>query len=136
MNNSSRKTVRERAQEVALQAALAKDLMHMMGIDDDPKACRKYLADAAAGDIEKYSPTGLGKYGGLEETLDSPIEPSNQCHFCESKQTGDTKLLQCSACKMVRYCDRECQRKDWKFHKKGCALLQSDPKDLGRVGIS
>ena len=40
-------------------------------------------------------------------------------------------LLRCSARKAVKYCDRECQSKDWKFHKKGCALIRSDPKGLG-----
>lgn len=29
-------------------------------------------------------------------------------------------LKQCSKCKKVRYCGRDCQLKDWKDHKKDC----------------
>ena len=42
-------------------------------------------------------------------------------------------LLRCSARKAVKYCDRECQSKDWKFQKRDalCALIRSDPIGLG-----
>jgi hypothetical protein len=37
------------------------------------------------------------------------------------ERTGPQKL--CSRCKGVRYCSRECQRADWKRHKKCCRQL-------------
>ncbi|KAJ3340852.1 hypothetical protein HDU93_006144 [Gonapodya sp. JEL0774] len=30
------------------------------------------------------------------------------------------KLLRCSACSMLRYCSKDCQAEDWKWHKKMC----------------
>lgn len=38
------------------------------------------------------------------------------CAVCEKEE--DTK--RCTGCKMVSYCGRECQRKNWKAHKKFC----------------
>jgi len=128
INMHPKKTVRERAEEAAFSEVLSGDYIRMMKLD--PLSANKYLADQAAGDVQKYSPMG-GKYGGLENTLNSPITPMNRCRFCESEEQGGKKLLRCSACKAVRYCDRDCQSKDWPFHKKGCALIRSDPKGLG-----
>jgi len=33
---------------------------------------------------------------------------------------------QCGACKSVFYCNKECQKSDWKAHKKECRLLAAD----------
>ena len=32
----------------------------------------------------------------------------------------------CSACKMARYCSEECQKGDWKAHKRGCRLIAAE----------
>ena len=39
------------------------------------------------------------------------------CFHCGK---ADPKLLSCAACHHARYCDRDCQRKDWKRHKLAC----------------
>ena len=39
------------------------------------------------------------------------------CFHCGK---ANPKLLTCSACHHARYCDRDCQRKDWKRHKLAC----------------
>jgi hypothetical protein len=44
-----------------------------------------------------------------------PEDSSKKCSMCE-KET-ETK---CSRCKEKRYCSVECQKKDWKEHKKTC----------------
>eukprot|EP00984_Skeletonema_dohrnii_P027157 scaffold16617_cov136-Skeletonema_dohrnii-CCMP3373.AAC.2 len=41
------------------------------------------------------------------------------CTGCKKKVDGD-KLKSCSACFKAKYCSRECQKKDWKMHKKVC----------------
>ncbi|KAH9932707.1 uncharacterized protein BXZ73DRAFT_89879 [Epithele typhae] len=41
------------------------------------------------------------------------------CEFC-----GENATLKCSACKHTRYCSEECQKLDWKQHKKGCKMQQ------------
>ena len=38
------------------------------------------------------------------------------CAYCG--KTGKTKLLQCSRCKLVSYCGRDCQAAHWASHKK------------------
>jgi len=42
--------------------------------------------------------------------------------FCRScyKEDLKTKLFQCSRCKQVSYCSKECQKADWPNHKRSC----------------
>lgn len=47
---------------------------------------------------------------GLEHTLDTT------CSVCGKKD--DKPLMKCSRCKQVTYCSRDCQKKDYKAHKK------------------
>ena len=44
-----------------------------------------------------------------------------QCHFCGrfENNNGD-KPKKCSRCRRQRYCDRQCQKLDWKTHKADC----------------
>lgn len=44
------------------------------------------------------------------------------CHSCLGRGDG---LKACSACKGVKYCSRECQKKDFKVHKKVCKKINS-----------
>eukprot|EP00986_Skeletonema_menzelii_P009825 scaffold4586_cov152-Skeletonema_menzelii.AAC.5 len=68
-----------------------------------------------------------GKFGALEPnryincpqvgfrvTRDKGTWPCGHCGKYESN------LLQCSRCKSVHYCNRECQKKAWKTHKLEC----------------
>jgi MYND finger len=41
-----------------------------------------------------------------------------KCSVCRGK--GKPKLLTCTACKAVKYCSKDCQKKDWKVHKQRC----------------
>ena len=100
-----KKTVRERAEEAEFSEVLSGDYIRMMKLD--PIMAKKYLADQAAGDVQKYSNGPMGsKYSGFENTLNSPITPMNRCRFCESEERGGKKLLRCSSCKAVRYIKR------------------------------
>mmetsp|Transcript_175 Transcript_175/g.324 ORF Transcript_175/g.324 Transcript_175/m.324 type:complete len:571 (+) Transcript_175:138-1850(+) len=55
-------------------------------------------------------------------------------HCNEDRCYGmNTALFKCSGCKVVKYCSRECQKKDWPKHKKHCKVLGSMVKDKGRV---
>ncbi len=40
--------------------------------------------------------------------------------LCKSCHTRMDKILRCSQCKKVYYCNIECQKKHWKQHKKKC----------------
>ncbi|KAH8668637.1 hypothetical protein BX600DRAFT_510713 [Xylariales sp. PMI_506] len=53
-----------------------------------------------------------GLLGAKEET----------CRNCgKTKEMNGGKLLQCSRCKEVSYCDRNCQKADWKKHRMECS---------------
>jgi splicing suppressor protein 51 len=47
----------------------------------------------------------------------------NICLKCEKTEAETGPLKQCSKCKSARYCTRDCQKADWKQHKKNCASL-------------
>lgn len=47
------------------------------------------------------------------------LENAQVCVTCSEEKA--TK--KCSKCKVVQYCDRECQRLHWFMHKKACARL-------------
>jgi hypothetical protein len=39
----------------------------------------------------------------------------------------DVNLKACAGCKKVMYCDKECQKKDWAYHKKMCRRFAALP---------
>lgn len=75
----------------------------------------------------------IEKVGDLEDIIDSitPQIPApvavvrNVCAACGKEGAAVGTLLNCSRCKVVRYCSKGCQREDWKRHKKSCAAPSS-----------
>lgn len=68
---------------------------------------------------------GLRKMNATEmaqppEAHKPPETQLRVCHHCGTREAmlGDHK--QCAACRTVVYCNRECQRGDWKAHKAAC----------------
>ena len=55
------------------------------------------------------------EYNLVPENLEEKWK--NQCWSCERKGQVNLALLCCSVCKLGRYCNAACQRKDWKVHK-------------------
>ena len=55
-------------------------------------------------------------------TTSTDEEPSDDqaydCFYCLKQ--SDVRLKKCGNCKNARYCDRECQKADWKNHKGEC----------------
>jgi hypothetical protein len=64
----------------------------------------------------------------------SYIAEISQCDHCGTG-TPPTfpKMLTCSACKSVHYCDKECQRQHWKNGHKAMCMGKTIPKDVFRV---
>jgi hypothetical protein len=58
-----------------------------------------------------------------------------QCSYidCDKRNQIDiyTKLRTCGYCKSAKYCDSDCQKKDWKSHKKFCAIILTKRKSFG-----
>ncbi|GMI03851.1 hypothetical protein TrLO_g11401 [Triparma laevis f. longispina] len=51
-------------------------------------------------------------------------EPKPRCSECNKIPYGG-KLKGCSACKMVSYCDAECQKAHWPVHRKDCKKMKA-----------
>ena len=66
---------------------------------------------------------------GSEERTDDETDhttaengtPAKMCSACGKKSDA---LKKCTACKCVCYCDKECQNKHWKEHKKECKRVK------------
>ena len=54
------------------------------------------------------------------------------CQYCGEKKND---LLQCAACGSVQYCDRSCQKSDWKSHKKNCKPYKAVCKPYKAVDL-
>jgi FK506-binding protein 1 len=54
------------------------------------------------------------------------------CRQCN--KSGGEELLRCGACQQVYYCNRDCQKKNWKQHKMLCAALKTVAS--GSVGFT
>ncbi|KAJ5591619.1 uncharacterized protein N7459_001988 [Penicillium hispanicum] len=53
---------------------------------------------------------------------ESTIRGIHTCGACGRwKKSDGSDLMTCSRCRTVKYCSRECQRADWKYHKPGCS---------------
>jgi hypothetical protein len=53
------------------------------------------------------------------------------CHVCGKREAADgSKLLTCGGCKMVKYCSRECQKRDYARHKESCSLATKRRQDI------
>ena len=50
------------------------------------------------------------------------------CSECDKE--SDT-LVKCRACKCVYYCDKDCQNKHWKVHKKECRRIKKKLDERG-----
>ena len=65
--------------------------------------------------------------------MSSADKPSDDevCASCGIKEGGDNniKLKTCTACKIVKYCSVECQRKHRSRHKKACKKRAAELRD-------
>ncbi|KAK1442124.1 hypothetical protein BgAZ_401540 [Babesia gibsoni] len=44
----------------------------------------------------------------------------NTCENCRKEDSKAAPLKICSRCKKVKYCSQQCQKEDWRFHKRIC----------------
>jgi len=51
------------------------------------------------------------------EILDLVEKWSLKCWNCSKNSSNGEDLKKCTECKLAKYCDRECQKSDWKAHK-------------------
>jgi hypothetical protein len=50
-------------------------------------------------------------------------QPEPSCSTCHEPQSALVNpLMRCGQCRIAHYCSKECQKSDWKSHKRICAL--------------
>lgn len=69
--------------------------------------------------------SALGEFGdlpyGIQKQLQSQKAILPKSATCENCKGREKKMMVCGQCRQAYYCSRECQKKDWKQHKKSCA---------------
>lgn len=67
-----------------------------------------------------------------EETLlTAPKYYWGSCMVCKKGGSKNDQLKSCSRCRCVFYCSKECQKLDWKNHKKLCSYLATAAEEVG-----
>merc|ERR1711865_606538 len=73
----------------------------------------------------------LDEHEGVKSTTTTPPEVINaniiSCSTCGKQQTKEFRLGKC-ACRTKRYCNSQCQKKEYKQHKKECLRLVKERK--------
>lgn len=78
--------------------------------EDDWPEHRQYCSGKAQVEVE----------GEVVTEPNATTAESSACGACGREEEEGDKLLLCSGCHSVKYCDRECQRAAWKTHKATC----------------
>jgi len=85
------------------------------------------MAESKAAAAPKRAGIDYSKFDNIEDSDDekpkqetaaaqkTPEKP--HCHNCHK---DITKPLRCGVCKKVSYCSAQCQREDWRYHKRTC----------------
>jgi hypothetical protein len=55
------------------------------------------------------------------------------CGHCGSRERPNNKFKKCSACKVVYYCSRNCQKHNWSNHKTQCKSLRLSKKEAREI---
>ncbi|PPQ81977.1 hypothetical protein CVT25_014628 [Psilocybe cyanescens] len=58
----------------------------------------------------------------MPQALSKQARELKQCQQCFKSDSKEAPLQTCAKCKRAHYCSRECQVKDWKNHKRLCAM--------------
>ena len=56
----------------------------------------------------------------MEDNTPPAEKPIGPCRFC-----GALAEVKCANCKSVYYCDRNCQKRNWKEHKTACKQIKT-----------
>lgn len=96
-----------------------------------PVVCSSPIGDDDVAALPASSAMGPGTQStpfnqthGLVQ-LTKLAEKKSKCFHCGTSQAKNGKaLLKCSRCKFSQYCSSECQKADWKEHKRICGQLK------------
>ena len=97
--------------------------------------------DDAAAAAERIGSMSLGKSveekDNETEKTEAEENGTTPTKFCSACDKEGSALKKCTACKCVWYCDKECQNKHWKEHRKECKLIKKelDKRGGGKIDL-
>ncbi|KAJ7167308.1 hypothetical protein C8R43DRAFT_984815 [Mycena crocata] len=62
--------------------------------------------------------------------LSAELVTYRACFSCHKSETKKHRFSRCGACHIPAYCSVECQKKDWKSHKKSCQLQTKNRESI------
>ena len=72
------------------------------------------LAEEQAILLEVLEEAGIDSDDDLEDV---------ECANCHRQPEKGLEIKKCTWCRITRYCSKECQKKDWLFHRFACDLV-------------
>lgn len=92
------------------------------------------LANCEAGIKAKFFQDKLQSVSQITKAFDCPsIDfPTEFCAYCGKLGENGKALLLCSICRQIQYCCKQCQKDDWKRHKKECNKLTAGSRIVKR----
>eukprot|EP00747_Dinoflagellata_sp_TGD_P060722 gnl/TRDRNA2_/TRDRNA2_152158_c0_seq1.p1 gnl/TRDRNA2_/TRDRNA2_152158_c0~~gnl/TRDRNA2_/TRDRNA2_152158_c0_seq1.p1 ORF type:complete len:246 (+),score=87.09 gnl/TRDRNA2_/TRDRNA2_152158_c0_seq1:588-1325(+) len=119
---NAKRTAAERLKEaywVAVDAAKS----HVQKLKD----AKKRLEEAAklAEEAKKKAAADAAQKKMAKAKGNSEVDFTYTCYNCELGIVR--RPLRCSRCQEAHYCSQECQREDWKRHKKECGVDKGPP---------
>jgi hypothetical protein len=87
---------------------------------------RKVMADGSTGIRQEYPHVVYVFRAPMSVLLNaSECITEGKCHSCKRDDAPEhpQRLQQCSKCKVVKYCSRECQLSGWSSHKRVCSQM-------------
>jgi hypothetical protein len=136
---SSENCLQHRAWEAAFAAACVEQGVDFFAVGDYQKRLEIYRRISPLYK-EELSRSYNFSFDSFDDTK-SPADFKRDDHIyvrcnakCDDCWTIPKEALKlCSRCKIVSYCSKECQMKDWPDHKKHCKVLTELRKDKAKV---
>lgn len=74
---------------------------------------------------------------GSDDSVELPEreQKTSQCRCCAGDLLADSvrRPLRCSKCQSAVYCSRQCQREDWRFHKRICNEASQEDRNSKKI---
>ena len=63
----------------------------------------------------------------VESRRSKQVWMHRQCEGCQKRETIFGEFMMCAGCRKVRYCSKDCQVRDWKYHRMSCQFFRPRP---------